>query len=167
MLENFDSRSILDESPKADFALLNEWLDTCKYKNSVAEERKIRKQDTTQHWRIKEEFAGKKGIWAKKMAPALGFEPRTKWLTATYSTAELCRNNKMAEREGFEPSERFPPRRFSKPVLSATQPSLRLADAIRYHPKLDFSSHFFDFIAKKSLFFSFFCNSWRSITKYR
>ena len=26
------------------------------------------------------------------MAPALGFEPRTKWLTATYSTAELCRN---------------------------------------------------------------------------
>ena len=32
---------------------------------------------------------------------------------------------RMAEREGFEPSERFPPRRFSKPVLSATQPSLR------------------------------------------
>ena len=28
----------------------------------------------------------------KKMAPALGFEPRTKWLTATYSTAELCRS---------------------------------------------------------------------------
>ena len=27
-----------------------------------------------------------------KLAPALGFEPRTKWLTATYSTAELCRN---------------------------------------------------------------------------
>ena len=27
-----------------------------------------------------------------KMAPALGFEPRTKWLTATYSTAELCRS---------------------------------------------------------------------------
>ena len=26
------------------------------------------------------------------MAPALGFEPRTKWLTATYSTAELRRN---------------------------------------------------------------------------
>ena len=26
------------------------------------------------------------------MAPALGFEPRTKWLTATYSTAELCRS---------------------------------------------------------------------------
>ena len=31
----------------------------------------------------------------KKMAPALGFEPRTKWLTATYSTAELCRNASM------------------------------------------------------------------------
>ena len=28
---------------------------------------------------------------AKKMAPAAGFEPATKWLTATYSTAELCR----------------------------------------------------------------------------
>ena len=28
----------------------------------------------------------------KEMAPALGFEPRTKWLTATYSTAELCRS---------------------------------------------------------------------------
>ena len=27
----------------------------------------------------------------KKMAPAVGFEPTTKWLTATYSTAELCR----------------------------------------------------------------------------
>ena len=25
----------------------------------------------------------------KKMAPALGLEPRTKWLTATYSTIEL------------------------------------------------------------------------------
>ena len=31
-------------------------------------------------------------IWAKKMAPAPGFEPGTKWLTATYSTAELRRN---------------------------------------------------------------------------
>ena len=28
----------------------------------------------------------------KEMAPGLGFEPRTKWLTATYSTAELCRS---------------------------------------------------------------------------
>ena len=28
----------------------------------------------------------------KKMAPAVGFEPTTKWLTATYSTAELCRS---------------------------------------------------------------------------
>ena len=26
------------------------------------------------------------------MAPRVGFEPTTKWLTATYSTAELCRN---------------------------------------------------------------------------
>ena len=28
----------------------------------------------------------------KKLAPAAGFEPATKWLTATYSTAELCRS---------------------------------------------------------------------------
>ena len=28
----------------------------------------------------------------QKMAPAAGFEPATKWLTATYSTAELCRS---------------------------------------------------------------------------
>ena len=27
-----------------------------------------------------------------KMAPALGLEPRTKWLTATYSTIELRRS---------------------------------------------------------------------------
>ena len=27
-----------------------------------------------------------------KLAPAVGFEPTTKWLTATYSTAELCRS---------------------------------------------------------------------------
>jgi len=27
-----------------------------------------------------------------KMAPVTGFEPVTKWLTATYSTAELHRN---------------------------------------------------------------------------
>ena len=44
----------------------------------------------------------------KKMAPAPGFEPGTKWLTATYSTAELCRNIqihliKMASPQGFEP----------------------------------------------------------------
>ncbi len=28
-----------------------------------------------------------------RLAPAAGFEPATKWLTATYSTAELCRND--------------------------------------------------------------------------
>ena len=28
----------------------------------------------------------------KKVAPDAGFEPATKWLTATYSTAELIRN---------------------------------------------------------------------------
>ena len=33
---------------------------------------------------------------------------------------------KMAERGGFEPPVRFPVRRFSKPVLSAAQPPLRM-----------------------------------------
>ena len=32
------------------------------------------------------------GSGCKKMAPALGLEPRTKWLTATYSTIELRRS---------------------------------------------------------------------------
>ena len=27
-----------------------------------------------------------------RLAPTAGFEPATKWLTATYSTAELCRS---------------------------------------------------------------------------
>ena len=30
------------------------------------------------------------------MAPAPGFEPGTKWLTATYSTAELCRSMNLS-----------------------------------------------------------------------
>ena len=30
------------------------------------------------------------------MAPDAGFEPATKWLTATYSTAELIRNKQRA-----------------------------------------------------------------------
>ena len=30
--------------------------------------------------------------WIIRLAPAVGFEPTTKWLTATYSTAELCRS---------------------------------------------------------------------------
>jgi hypothetical protein len=34
----------------------------------------------------------------------------------------------LAEREGFEPPEEFPPRWFSRPVLSTTQPSLRIID---------------------------------------
>lgn len=31
-----------------------------------------------------------------KLARAAGFEPATKWLTATYSTAEPCPNKKTA-----------------------------------------------------------------------
>lgn len=30
----------------------------------------------------------------RRVAPDAGFEPATKWLTATYSTAELIRNKK-------------------------------------------------------------------------
>ncbi len=33
--------------------------------------------------------------WVVFLAPAVGFEPTTKWLTATYSTAELRRNNNL------------------------------------------------------------------------
>lgn len=32
----------------------------------------------------------------KEVAPDAGFEPATKWLTATYSTAELIRNKQRA-----------------------------------------------------------------------
>lgn len=34
-----------------------------------------------------------------KLAPAAGFEPATKWLTATYSTAELCRSVSLKPNE--------------------------------------------------------------------
>ena len=40
----------------------------------------------TRHRRVK------KREFKKEMAPAPGFEPGTKWLTATYSTIELCRS---------------------------------------------------------------------------
>ena len=39
----------------------------------------------------------------QKMAPAPGLEPGTKWLTATYSTIELCWN-KLATLIGLEPT---------------------------------------------------------------
>jgi hypothetical protein len=39
---------------------------------------------------VKEKAPMVRGL--KRMAPAPGFEPGTKWLTATYSTAELRRN---------------------------------------------------------------------------
>ena len=35
-------------------------------------------------------FSSKFGNLRKKMAPALGFEPRTKWLTATYFKHEFA-----------------------------------------------------------------------------
>ena len=51
------------------------------------------------------------------MAPALGFEPRTKWLTATYSTAELCRNMNTVEAMGQPESYRLkPPTYYLKPL---------------------------------------------------
>ena len=37
------------------------------------------------------------------MAPAAGFEPATKWLTATYSTAELCRKTFRSLYRSFKP----------------------------------------------------------------
>ena len=37
---------------------------------------------------------------ARDLAPAAGFEPATKWLTATYSTAELCRTISIKPLEG-------------------------------------------------------------------
>ena len=40
-------------------------------------------------------------------------------------TNNLLVINKMAEREGFEPSVTFLPRSLSKGVLSTTQPSFR------------------------------------------
>ena len=47
----------------------------------------------------------------------------------------------MAEREGFEPSVELPLRKFSKLVLSATQPSLRsVATPLKYHLPRFFSS---------------------------
>ena len=44
----------------------------------------------------------------------------------SHPSAFIFLAKKMAEREGFEPSVEFPLRRFSKPLLSATQPPLRL-----------------------------------------
>ena len=37
----------------------------------------------------------------------------------------------MAERAGFEPAVRFPVRQFSKLLLSATQPPLRVAAVLK------------------------------------
>ena len=41
---------------------------------------------------LAEPFTGSHFLFKNKMAPALGLEPRTKWLTATYSTIELRRS---------------------------------------------------------------------------
>ena len=43
----------------------------------------------------------------------------------------------MAETEGFEPSVRFPVRRFSKALVSATHPRLRLRQADGYSGPTD------------------------------
>ena len=62
-----------------------------------------------------------------------GFEPTTLWSQTRCATGlrytpknKFTLPLKCAEREGFEPSVHFKGvRRFSKPVLSATQPPLR------------------------------------------
>ena len=41
------------------------------------------------------------------LAPQRGIEPRTNWLTANYSTAELL-GNKLAQHVGFEPTQENP-----------------------------------------------------------
>ena len=62
----------------------------------------------------------------QQIRPASHTVTHSTWRIQQKPIEENQREEKrMAEREGFEPSERFPPRRFSKPVLSATQPSLR------------------------------------------
>ena len=47
------------------------------------------------------ESRAKKRVFKKELAPAPGFEPGTKWLTATYSTIELCRSVSYKIQWGF------------------------------------------------------------------
>ena len=58
----------------------------------------------------------------------------------------------MAERAGFEPAVRFPLRQFSKLLLSATQPSLRILRIFNVSPVLNNSNQKF----KKCRFFLIF-----------
>ena len=56
------------------------------------------------------------------MAGKVGLEPTTFCTKNKWSTIDLL-SNSMAGSQGFEPWEDFHPRRFSKPVLSTTQPA--------------------------------------------
>ena len=66
------------------------------------------------------------------MAPDAGFEPATKWLTVTYSTAELIRNIikkisiQVVDSERFELSEGLPLRILSRDVVSAAHPAIHV-----------------------------------------
>ena len=94
-----------------------------------------------------------------KMAPAPGLEPGTKWLTATYSTIELCRSKntfqirvrtattgiskKMAPALGFEPRTKW---------LTATYSTAELCRSVvmvlNISLLLVFSSLFLPFLQK-------------------
>jgi hypothetical protein len=59
-----------------------------------------------------------------KLAPAVGFEPTTKWLTATYSTIELRRNRLKAKKVHEKKGKSTPCRMlFKKPVFAALSPA--------------------------------------------
>ena len=99
------------------------------------------------------------------MAPALGFEPRTKWLTATYSTAELCRSvniysslcqdrynrnrKEMAPALGFEPRTKW---------LTATYSTAELCRSVVTVLNISPKDHFVNSCKQKNcIFFALFC----------
>ncbi len=82
---------------------------------------------------------GKKAGWEleearimrlKKMAPAAGFEPATKWLTATYSTTELCRSMKkqIVKHPRLRRPDSNSPGRISNLPAAVLRPSIRLGE---------------------------------------
>ena len=100
------------------------------------------------------------------MAPALGFEPRTKWLTATDSPAELCRSvniysslcqdrynrnrKEMAPALGFEPRTKW---------LTATYSTAELCRSVVTVLNISPKGYFVNSCEqKKRIFFALFCS---------